>query len=56
MNKKEVIKKLSKLIKERENIENEIKKTVWDSLYPNKSMPETFFYKKIIREEFGLVI
>ena len=56
MNREETKKKLEKLMEEENIINNTIKLTVWNYLYPDELMPEAFPYKKIIREVFGLVI
>jgi predicted XRE-type DNA-binding protein len=57
----ETKKKLERLIEQRDAVENEIKQTVKQHLVGQKKIDEdsdadSIAYKKIIREEFGLVI
>ena len=55
MNKEETKRKLENLMYQENIIKIDIRLTVWHYFHPDELMPESFPYKKIIREEFGLV-
>lgn len=54
--KEETKRQITKLLLEKKEKEHQIKKLVWDYMNLKKEMPDSFPYKKWIREELGLVV